>query len=196
MLKRAFSIIILVILTAYMTTSMLALVTPETVSAENWVEVVRFTMANNSQFTCTHAKWRYSWSCWGKMHLMQFYGYVTQISPHFMVGTTFTGNNEYNYGTLYVYDTPGTFSCTIAGSNIDGYLIKIEEDIDSRDLGIPEFSSFLILPLFIVATLLIVIVYKQKRAIDRSMIPPLSMVFQPFFRKAVQVRLNCLNFYF
>jgi len=46
-------------------------------------------------------------------------------------------------------------------TNTQGYTTIIEQDLDS----IPEFPSFLILPLFMIATLLAAIVYKTRHSI-------------------------------
>ena len=61
-------------------------------------------------------------------------------------------------GISYIHNNSGTFYMRINVTNAQGYTIIVEQDLDS----IPEFPSFLILPLVLMATLPAVIVYRRK----------------------------------
>ena len=60
-------------------------------------------------------------------------------------------------GTSYIHEYPGTFHMRINVGATESYTIIVEQDLDS----IPEFPSWLVIPIFLAATLF-VIVYKKK----------------------------------
>ena len=63
-------------------------------------------------------------------------------------------------GISYIHNSKGTFYLKINVAYTESYTIIVEQDLDS----IPEFPSFLILPLFMIATLLAVIIYRRKHS--------------------------------
>jgi len=137
---------------------------------ENWSEVTRFTGAGTAYYTtedfsCSHAEWRIRWSYtpW------QTYPGLTVFNvdayskvDNTLVASVFpnsTETRETKSGISYVHNNQGTFYCKINVVVTQDYTVIIEQDLDS----IPEFPSFLIMPLFIVITLLAVIIQRRKR---------------------------------
>ena len=136
-------------------------------SSENWVEVVRFSWSDpdpheyriTEPFTCDHVDWRIRWEFYfDHTHFPEF--------GHFSVRTYPRGENisdinsirvdgfgERN-GTSYIFNNKGEFYMRISTlSVVTSYTIIVEQNLES----IPEFSSWIILPLLITATLLIMI---------------------------------------
>jgi hypothetical protein len=64
-----------------------------------------------------------------------------------------TGDLETS-GVSYIRDQKGTFYMDIDATNIENFTIIVEQDLDS----IPEFPSWIILPLFLIATLSVIII--------------------------------------
>ena len=135
----------------------------------NWSEVVRFTGTgsqtyNTTSFNIGHVEWRIRWSYiphttfpqWTVLGVITYpQGAYIPIDVIAQMGATNTS------GTSYIHGMVGTFYMTIAVANTEGYTIIVEQDLDS----IPEFPSLIILPLFIMATLLAVAVYRRKHLI-------------------------------
>ena len=143
--------------------------------SENWIEVATFTENDGdgptNQFTCNHVDWRIKWQ------------YTPSSNPHTTVftidilshqnNTTTTlytvGNNGLKQptqsvfgqlnqtGTCYVTGQNGAFSLNIF-TFAPSYTIIIEENLES----IPEFSSSIILPLFLFGTLFALIFKTRK----------------------------------
>ena len=60
-------------------------------------------------------------------------------------------------GILNIHDKTGVFYMSIIYANLESYKVIIEQDLNS----IPEFPSSLILPLFVVATVSIIMLEKN-----------------------------------
>jgi hypothetical protein len=145
-------------------------------SSENWVEVVRFSWSGpgpheyriTEPFTCDHVDWRIRWEFYfDHTHFPEF--------GHFSVRTYPKGENtsidevhvdgfgERN-GTSYIFNNKGEFYMRISTlSVVTSYTIIVEQNLES----IPEFSSWIILPLFLTATLIAIII-KNKTVHQRS----------------------------
>jgi hypothetical protein len=137
-------------------------------SPANWSEVTRFTgsgsdMYTTDYFTCNHVEWRIRWEYVPHSEYPEstVFGITTypQGEDVFYVDFIMKSGSEDTTGTSYIHDNKGTFYMKINIANTESYTIIIEQDLDS----IPEFPSFLILPLFMTATLLAVIIYRRKR---------------------------------
>jgi len=134
---------------------------------ENWSEVVRFTRSGTDQyttayFTCSHAEWRIRWSyvpdpSYPQYTAFSIFTYPQGESAMYIDFIYKTGGSDTS-GTSYIHSKQGTFYSKIGVSSTQSYTIIIEQDLDS----IPEFPLFLILPLFMISTLLAVIVYRRK----------------------------------
>ena len=137
------------------------------VMAETWETTYSFYVPNSygtfmsDNFTCTHASWRIAYSFGipddGAWLTITVYNATSNMTiDEFRDGYQWRNLNwsgTRNFGGI------GTFYMVIKAENLYLYpSIEVQEDINS----IPEFPSFLIMPLFMIATLLAVIVYKEK----------------------------------
>ena len=138
-------------------------------SSGNWVEVARFTgsakFGSTEPFTCDHVEWRIRWEYvplfpFGSQTDFHFWVVPEEnrIEGHFSSDMGIAGVNgpvEKN-GTLYFPDLNGTFYLHTAPESSE-WTIIIEQNIDS----IPEFPSWIILPIFVTASLCALIVKKK-----------------------------------
>jgi hypothetical protein len=128
-------------------------------SSNNWVEVARFTGVTegvrNESFTSDCAEWRIRWSYNAKPESMappiQFHYNVEEIKGEFSEILM----PETDRGIMYVHKA-GSFNLTIH-SYAYRYSIIIEKNLEF----IPEFPSWIILPLFLVATAFALAVRKR-----------------------------------
>jgi len=138
-------------------------------SLENWVEVARFNGSREittDYFTCDHVEWRIRY---------EFYYDHTHwpTFPHFRVTVyshegnysekidfiSVNGTEERN-GTVYI-NSNGEFYLEIVPLNIvTRYAVIVEQNLES---SIPEFPSWIILPLFVMATIAVVIYRNRLR---------------------------------
>ena len=118
---------------------------------ENWVEVDRFTggswTGGTRPFTVYHNEWRINWTYEpiDEETTILFRFYVLDIDTNIV---EFVVSDEKTSGTANFFQL-GAFHFFIVGYNVQNYTIIVEQNIDS----IPEFPSWIILPLFIGATL-------------------------------------------
>jgi hypothetical protein len=128
--------------------------------SDNWVEVTRFIGSRGfttDVFVCDHVEWRIRWEFDpGHWHFADF---------HTLQVTTYEEGESTNYfnqireppsGNLSgveLLNQSGSFYMKISSPMIDSYTIIVEQNITS----IPEFPSWIILPLLIVATLVVTI---------------------------------------
>ena len=134
-------------------------------SSENWVEVTRFTeddkFFQTDPFTINHNEWRIRWEYEPdpkvlEEHLAFYFNVIDQKSPGRSFASILKKGNEETNGTLYIYDRNGTFFLIMIRAVIS-FTVIVEQNIDS----IPEFPSWIILPLFITATLIGILVRKK-----------------------------------
>jgi hypothetical protein len=129
-------------------------------SSENWVEVDRFTGGSwnggTRPFIINHIEWRIRWNYEPIIDVdsMGFHFMVMDVD-HNYIDIVF--GDEKRNGTLYL-NQDGEFYLDISGLHVE-YTIIVEENIES----IPEFPSWLIPPLLIVATLVGVIIRNKIR---------------------------------
>ena len=134
------------------------------VPSDNWVEVTRFIGTNGfttDTFTCDHAEWRIRWEFDpGHWHFADLH--TLHVTTYKEGESTISFNQIIeppggNRQGVELLNQSGTFYLEIGSGLIDSYTIIVEENIDS----IPEFSSWVVLPLFLIATSTMV-VYKKK----------------------------------
>jgi hypothetical protein len=137
-------------------------------SSSDWSEVTRFTGSGTEHyttdyFTCEHAEWRIRWEyvphpSLSLFSLFSVYTYPQGENTLYIDSIIKTGSNDTN-GISYIHDNDGAFYSKINVALTDSYTIIIEQDLNS----IPEFPSWIILPLFLVATLSGVLIRKLRR---------------------------------
>jgi len=136
-------------------------------SSENWVEVIRFEGNESTQtesFTCNHVEWRIRWEYVPSLQPTDsiFFSVFTYPREEGVRGSMYVNSimemgSEKRSGTSYVHDYQGTFFMFINVIGTENYTIIVEQDIGS----IPEFPSWMILPIFFGATLFGLIVKKK-----------------------------------
>jgi hypothetical protein len=128
-------------------------------SSGNWVEVTTFPNAvgsgMSSHFTIDHVDWRIKW---------EFNPSNGSESPSFTVRVIRDGGSEIKWltthettGILNIYNASGTFFLVVQTVNADSGTLIIEQNTES----IPEFPSWIILPLVLVATFFVLAVRKR-----------------------------------
>jgi len=132
--------------------------------SDNWVEVTRFIGTKGfttDVFVCDHVEWRIRWEFDpGHWHFADLY--TLQVTTYKEGESTkyFNQIREPPGGNLNgveLLNQSGTFYLEISSGLIDSYTIIIEENIDS----IPEFPSWIILPIFLTATLIVTLARKR-----------------------------------
>ena len=133
-------------------------------SSGNWVEVTRFTGTiwggSTEPFTCDHIEWRIRWSYEptpSDLSVMPIRFRFNVVESGGELVKFFIPNTGSLSGTLYVNQT-GEFYLYIDTIYTENYTIIVEQNLDS----IPEFPSWIILPLTMTATL-IAAVLKRRR---------------------------------
>ena len=132
----------------------------------NWSEVTRFTgsgteMYTTDYFTCDHVEWRIRWEYVDSEYTVFNVFTYPQGEDAIFIDAIIKMGSEDTSGASYIHDNKGTFYMKINVANTESYTIIVEQDLDS----VPEFSSMLILPLFMAVTLLAIIIYRGKHFI-------------------------------
>jgi len=127
------------------------------VKADNWVEVIRFEGTggvSEKHFTCDYFEWRIRWEFdpghwhfFPQYHTFSVATYREGEDMHH-VDSIFEMANGSKSGISYIHDNYGKYYMAIRALDIENYTIIIEQNIDS----IPEFPSWIILPLLLVTT--------------------------------------------
>jgi len=124
--------------------------------SSNWVEVTRFICTKGfttDVFVCDHFEWRIRWEYdpghwhFPDLHTFQVITYPegsSLIIVDMISGTPGVSQN----GTNYIHENPGKFYMKISAGIMESYTIIVEQNIES----IPEFPSWIIMPLFFPAT--------------------------------------------
>jgi outer membrane protein assembly factor BamB len=142
---------------------------PDPPSLDDWSEVARFSGSGSEKyttdyFTCDYEEWRIRWEyvpssqqpdltsfsmfTYPKSEGDREATYVNQIMK--------TGTVDTN-GTSFIHNYQGTFHMYIDVEGTESYTIIIEQNLSS----IPEFPSWTILPLFLVATFAVVVIRRR-----------------------------------
>jgi hypothetical protein len=135
----------------------------------NWIEVVRYAgegtgFGASPPFTINHTEWRIRWEYapsfpFGSQRDFDFW-VIPEVNrnDHFRSNMSIASVNhpiEKN-GTLYISNSTGTFFIETVPCSSE-WTIIVEQNIDS----IPEFPSWLILPVFLAATLSAIVLKKR-----------------------------------
>ena len=129
-------------------------------SSADWVEVARFTETGQGSdktetFECSHVDWRIRWS---------FNSIINEPPVMFRITVYDSSGNIVDFfvtasdrsGTLN-YNTTGSFYLSIGELYVQNYEVIVEQNIDS----IPEFPSWMILPLFLGVTFVAILSKKK-----------------------------------
>lgn len=132
----------------------------------NWSEVTRFTgsgtdIHTTDYFTCDHVEWRIRWvyvpgSQYPNLTSFSVFTYPQGEDIMYTDVIMKMGAEDTN-GTSYIHDNKGTFYMKINVGGTESYTLIVEQDLDS----IPEFPSWIILPLFLVVALFGIIIRKK-----------------------------------
>ena len=140
-------------------------ITPSIVfaSSGNWVEVTSFSGAgprfsNTTSFTIDHVEWRIKWEYVKADELLTafFFNIIHQDTDEIIGNYTNSGKLNITEGILNITDFEGEFFLSI-GTNSRSHSIIVEQNLDS----IPELQSWIILPIFLTTTL-VVVIYSKK----------------------------------
>ena len=135
----------------------------QSVNATDWVEVTRWSGSAfpdleefSMQFECSHIEWRIVWSYDAVGSPFESILIIQKSGDLIVYSESYFSKS----GARSIHNEAGNFSLEITCLNMYEYLIIVEQDVDS----IPEFPSYLILPLFMISTLLAVILYRRKHS--------------------------------
>lgn len=136
--------------------------------SQNWVEVVTFNedqprFGETNSFAIEHTEWRVLWEYEiDEPNLTAFFFDVKNNDTHQLVGNySNTVNLNITQGIYNITGPTGAFYLDL-GSNGLSYSITIEQNIDS----VPEFSSWIILPVTFTAALFVVIFKKRHHQLN------------------------------
>jgi hypothetical protein len=151
-----------------LTTMLMLLIPIHLVKADNWVEVIRFEgkdeVSTKKYFTCDHVEWRIRWEFdpghwhFPQLHTFSVTTYRQGDDMHY-VDSIFEMADGSKSGTSYIHDNYGQYYMIISTGIIANYTIIIDQNIDS----IPEFPSWVILPLLLVTTVAAAAIRKHLR---------------------------------
>lgn len=131
-------------------------------SSGNWVEVITFTgsqyFGSTSHFTVDHVDWRIRWEInpINSSERPSFTVHVFHDSEPWTEKISGLTTHE-TTGILNIYNQSGSFYLVVQIMNVDSCTMIIEQNTES----IPEFPSWIILPLFLIVTIAVT-VYKKK----------------------------------
>ncbi|MFA5364123.1 MAG: hypothetical protein WC325_02960 [Candidatus Bathyarchaeia archaeon] len=135
----------------------------------NWSVVTSFSGGNGiittDEFICHNVEWRIRWSFSPRTDNPEFtsfqvYVYSTESKSYF--ASIKKSGTEETSGSLIVANHTGTFYLEIIASIGNSYSITIEKNLNS----IPEFASWMIVPLCLTASLVVVGFRKKIRKIS------------------------------
>jgi hypothetical protein len=165
--KKAFRVLCLCLLV-----TVLSGIIQPVASSENWSEVFRFTgskpltgiYAESDDFICEHAEWRIRWeyvpdSTMGDVATFAVYTYRRDETgaTDLINVTARVLEPEDTSGISYIHEETGVFYMEILYNSVESYTVIVEQDLNS----IPEFPSWIILPLVLAITLFSII-FKRK----------------------------------
>ena len=137
-------------------------------SSGNWVEVSRFNGTiwggSTEPFTCDHVDWRIKWSYEPtpgdtSVFPLRFRFNVVEVGGK-LVEFFIPPSNQIG-GTLNINQT-GEFYIAIDTMYVENYTVIVEQNLES----IPEFPSWIILPLFLIATVFALVIKKKISSIQ------------------------------
>jgi hypothetical protein len=131
------------------------------VNAEEWAEVAKWTEpVTGSRFNCNHVNWEVHWNfkdiAIGSTWTIEIID-IDALGNNFTFFETGVGSFVSINSGQYTHNQSGRYQITINVQRINDFEVFVRQDIDS----IPEFPSWLFLPLFIIAIL--ALIFKRRR---------------------------------
>jgi hypothetical protein len=133
--------------------------------SENWVTLATFSeerprFGETNSFAVEHSEWRILWEYEvAEANLTAFFFDVKNNETHQLVGSySNKGALDITQGIYNITGTTGNFYLDL-GSNGLSYSITIEQNIDS----VPEFGSWIVIPIALGASLFVVAYKKRHR---------------------------------
>jgi hypothetical protein len=125
-------------------------------SSGNWVEVITFTspdyLGSSSHFTVDYVDWRIRWEI-NPSNSSEGPSFTVHVLPDSRSKEISYLTTHETTGILNIYNHSGSFYLFVSIRNVDNCKLIIEQNIES----IPEFPSWIILPLFVTTTLAVII---------------------------------------
>ena len=134
------------------------------IQTENWAEVTTLTgqggISSTDSFTVEHNDWRIIWEIEPSNETTW-----TMIQAYLFPVNGINGSEQLSEriecidksGILRIYNRSGSFYMDVRTGNVENYTMRIEQNIHS----IPEFPSWIILPLFLVVTFVAILTKKR-----------------------------------
>ena len=120
------------------------------VVTERWTEPVAV-----SYFNCPHVEWKVTWDFKVKLGSSYSIEIIDVDTLESVVSETRIGSFVYQGKGEYTHNRSGRFQMVIDVSNdVTNFVVLVVQNIES----IPEFPSWIILPLFISSTICVIIV--------------------------------------
>jgi hypothetical protein len=139
-------------------------------TSDNWVEVVTFHNIvgfwATSRFNVFHVDWRIKWELYPRIgsESPSLTVHVYHDMGHQGKEIISSLTTQETTGILNIYNASGTFFLVFDTTNTNSSSILI---IEQNTESIPEFPSWLILPLFLIATFVGIIVRKRLSSSER-----------------------------
>ncbi len=144
---------------------------------ENWVEVVRFTgtgaffgstIPSTDPFTINQFDWRIKWEY--EINIPDLTAFLFDVkladTGEIIDSYSNSGNLNITQGIMNITDYQGELYLFI-GTNAKSYSILVEQNTDS----IPEFSSWAILPIGLVSTLVVIVIgskFRKNKEVEKK----------------------------
>jgi hypothetical protein len=136
------------------------------VSAERWVEIVKWTEpVTSSRFDCNHVSWEVHWNfkdiALGSTWTIEIID-IDALENNVTFFKTGVGSFVSVNSGQYTHNQSGRYQITIEVNRINDFEVFVIQDMDS----IPEFPSWIMLPLFLITTISVIVI--RKKLINKS----------------------------
>ena len=129
--------------------------------SDNWSEVTTISgkgsITTTAPFTCNNAEWRIRWEVEPQSGFLAAYIYPDESHAAWFESIIKVPENNETNGTLYIQDNNGSFYLDILATAETTYTLIVEQNMES----IPEFPSWIILPLLLVSSIIVIFCKKK-----------------------------------
>ena len=139
------------------------------VASASWVEVTRFSDLGDytsDYFSCSHVIWRINWNYTPSSNDPTLAGFgviVYRQDGNVSIASIMQLGNTTTEGTKDLVSLPGTFYLRIQIANLEHYTVVVEQDMES----VPEFSSMVLLLLFVTGILVAMTLARRQARLHR-----------------------------